>query len=702
MRPLVLLLTCLFSLPLFAQFEDSETRIYNQFIVMLKPGYSIAQLTEKHNELKTLKCVSANMNIWLLERNTTQQAEQWLQVLSKEQSIKLAQFNHHVKKRALIPNDTYFGDQWGMWNTGQQSGVVGADIQAPDAWEINHENVTVNGDTIVIAIVDGNFDLGHEDINYWVNNSEVPANGIDDDGDGYIDDVNGWNVGDTSGNINSTGFDAYHSTHCAGIAAAIGDNGKGVAGVCWGAKIMGVNYNSTLESDVVAAYSYVRDMRYLYNTTFGSKGAFVVSTNSSFGVDKEHPADYPIWCAMYDSMGAVGILSAAATANGNWNIDTQGDIPTECPSKWLVAVTNTTRNDARNQGAAYGKVGVDLGAPGTGIYSTVPTPTLYQNMTGTSMSTPHVAGAIAAMYAAACPRLIDAYLEQPDSISLLIKDYLLKSAEWNSALNNITSSNGRLNLYRAFMYLKRYNCDSCNFNITIDKIPVSCKGASNGAMAVRTDVGSAVEYSILWSNTVTTPECLSMAPGFYSVSVTDSTGCRRTWTEELHDPDTLIIGNVVTQPALNGNQGSITISASGGTDSLWYSIDGTTWQLSNTFSVAANGTFTVYVKNQSGCIVQKSVLVSGVNEVNENTFSFSVYPNPAKDVLNVTLEISKASTLTIAVVNLVGQAVNEVQQNVNGGISTVSVNTATLAQGIYLLQINNGSEKIVKRFAVEH
>ncbi len=701
MRPLVILFACFLALPVFAQFEETETRIYNQFIVMLKPGSRIEQLLENHRELNTKKCLSASMNIWLLERNTTATAEEWLLALQKDKNIKLAQFNHHVKQRSLIPDDTYFGDQWGMWNTGQQSGVPGADIQAPDAWEINHENVTVNGDTIVIAIVDGNFDLAHEDINYWTNYNEVPSNGIDDDGNGYIDDVNGWNVEDTSGNINSTGFDAYHSTHCAGIAAAIGNNAKGVAGVCWGAKIMGINYSSTLESDVVAAYSYARDMRYLYNTTFGSKGAFVVSTNSSFGVDKEHPVDYPIWCAMYDSMGAVGILSAGATANGNWNIDTQGDIPTECPSKWLVAVTNTTRNDARNQGAAYGKVNVDLGAPGTGIYSTVPSPAMYQNMTGTSMSTPHVAGAIAAMYAAACPRLIDAYIEHPDSVSLLIKDYLLQSAEWNSALNNITSTSGRLNLYRAFMYLKRYNCDSCNFNISIDKIPISCKGAANGAMAVKTDVGNAVEYSILWSNTVTTPECLSMAPGFYSVSVTDSTGCRRTWTEELHDPDTVKINSVTTTPVINGNPGSITIGASAGNDSLWYSIDGANWQAANTFTIVFNGTFTVFVKNQSGCVVSQSVLVSGLKNETAGNFSFSLYPNPAKDVLNVSVELPQQSVLNVAVVDMIGQVINETEQSFNGGISNAAINVASLASGVYLLRIHCGSSTVVKRFTIQ-
>jgi len=122
-----------------------------------------------------------------------------------------------------------------------------------------------------------------------------------------------------------------------------------------GAKILPVYGSSTTESDVIEAYDYVRTMRLLDNSSFGTQGAYVVSTNSSFGVNNGDPALYPIWCAMYDSMGAVGILSAAATANSNTNVDVLHDMPTECPSPWLVSVTGTMRNDIKIGDAAYGK-----------------------------------------------------------------------------------------------------------------------------------------------------------------------------------------------------------------------------------------------------------------------------------------------------------------------------------------------------------
>src|SRR3970282_1127191 len=102
-------------------------------------------------------------------------------------------------------------------------------------------------------------------------------------------------------------------------------------------------------------------MRKRYNETNGAAGAFVVASNSSFGVDLGQPDNFPIWCAMYDSMGAAGILSAAATANLNIDIYTEGDTPTACASQYMIAVTNTTHNDLKSGAAAYGATTIDLG-----------------------------------------------------------------------------------------------------------------------------------------------------------------------------------------------------------------------------------------------------------------------------------------------------------------------------------------------------
>ncbi len=700
MKNYSVLLFLFFTLRVFSQFEEEDNRILNQYIVMMKPEQKVKDLLRSFSGLTIKACLSQRMNIWLLEQNKTANSEALLSLLQRNPSIKLAQFNHSgIKERNLIPNDPDFNQQWSLQNTGSNGGTTGADIEATEAWNINHGNVTVDGDTLVVAVIDGKPDLSHEDLHFFTNYNEVPGNGIDDDGNGYIDDVNGWNVGDTSGNIGGTNS---HATHLAGIVGAKTDNHTGIAGVCWGVKILPVAYGNTIESNVVAAYNYVREMRILYDNTFGSKGAYVVATNSSFGIDGgpfgAHHADYPIWCAMYDSMGAVGILSAAATANKGWDIDANDDIPTGCPSKWLIAVTNTTKTDTRNTGAAFGKESVDLGAPGTGVYSTLPANT-YGNMTGTSMATPHVAGTIAAMYAAACKGLIDFYYEQPDSVALLIKEYLLNGAEWISSLNHSTVTNGRLNLYRAFRNLERFNCDSCSFNASILKSPITCYGANDGALAADVS-GSVNDYSFLWSNGWNTPEGVSAAPGFYSVDITDSSGCRRTWTEELHNPDTIIISSINTIPALGGNPGNITVIATAGKDSLSYSLDGITYQSTPTFSINANGSFTVFVKNEEGCVVQQQVVVNALNEIHSSAFEAIVYPNPATYQLNVEVNFEEITIVSLCISNSIGQKVWRGEQVFTNGNHVYSIPLSNLAGGIYFLQITSGKLNMTRKFTL--
>lgn len=689
----ILLVLMLSSAKLFSQFVGEDNRILNEFIVMLKPGHSAEQLLQQIPSAKTKECLSKRMNIYLLERNTISSAEGFLLSLQRNENIKLAQFNHRgIEQRSLMPNDSFFDLQWNMLNTGQSGGIAGADIDATEAWEINNDNITADGDTVVVAIVDGTFDMHHEEINYFVNYNEIDSNGIDDDGNTYIDDRSGWNVATNSGNVHGT-IDP-HSTHLSGIVGAIGNNAKGVAGVCWGVKILPINRKSNIESDVVMAYDYVYTMRLLYNNTFGTKGAFIVATNSSFGVNNGNPVDYQVWCAMYDALGALGILNVAATANLNINVDTQHDMPTECPSKWMIAVTNTTRTDQRNTGAAYGQINIDLGAPGTGVYSTVPLDSYGYN-TGTSMSAPHVAGTVAAMYSAACTGLIDAYHEYPDSISLTIRDYLLDGTEWNSSLNNIASTNGSLNLLRAILNLKKYNCDSCGFNIDIDKIPISCKSIGDGAIAVTTDSGSIFDYDILWSNGVAAPECLSMEPGFYTVSVRDTfTGCRRYTTAELHNPDTILISAINIVPAEGGSPGNITVVATAGNDALVYSLDGISYQQTATFSVPTNGTYTIYIKNNSGCVVQQNVIVSGIDELAVDRWQLILYPNPANDELAVySLQFPKAR-YPLQVFDLRGRKIYEVIP----AAYNLQLTTANFESGVYFLRFGNSATK----FAVIH
>lgn len=443
----LLFLLSLISLNIFAQHESEFEGAYHkgELLILLHSSSSVDQLINENQSigLRAISRLSPGMNIWQMAYDTLRVGgEQVRDMLAASHLVQLVQFNHsNIRLKSNTPNDSVYSLQWDMDK-----------ISATQAWAIDTGGFTKNGTQIVLASIDGGFDMSHPDLNPWHNQLEIPGNGIDDDGNGYIDDYRGWNTDLLNDSITlGTG----HGTNTMGISSAHGNNLIGISGVNWDVKAMPIVTNIYSEASVISAYTYVFTQRKLYNQTNGAKGAFIVSTNSSFG-PSGYGYQYPLWNAMYDSMGTVGILSAGATSNDpNCDVDTCPDIPSQCASRYTVIVTGTNAADTRHGG--YGPLNVDLAAPGNGSY-TILSGGGYGGFGGTSAASPHVAGAIALMWSVACPKMLDDYKLYPDSMAIVMKRYLLAGVDSLPLLVGKTVSGGRLNLFKALSNVLTYDC----------------------------------------------------------------------------------------------------------------------------------------------------------------------------------------------------------------------------------------------------
>lgn len=411
-------------------------------------------------QLQIGRQVSPQSNIWLLKYNQNSISEMdMLMATRRSKEVREAQFNHLLTNRNTVPNDSLLAKQWQWTNTGQTGGTADADLDAEQAWDITTGGLTALGDTIVVAIIDDGIDFNHPDLknNLWINHAEIPNNGIDDDGNGYIDDVRGWNPDTQSDDVGG----GFHGVEVAGMIGAQGNNTKGVTGINWRVKMMIIGYNSTDEADVIESYSYALKQRQLYNQSNGTKGAYVVATNSSWGINEGQPSEAPLWCAFYDTLGVHGILSCGATSNSSVNVDVVGDLPTACPSEFLIAVTATDAKDFRNF-SAFGLENVDVAAPGDNVFTTATTQfgTGYTLTSGTSFACPTTAGLIALLYSAPCSNIIELSKINPAEAAKQIRNALFAGVDVKPNLQGEIKYGGRINAYNSLLKLLE-TCGPC-------------------------------------------------------------------------------------------------------------------------------------------------------------------------------------------------------------------------------------------------
>ena len=360
-----------------------------QVLVRFKSGTNLAAAFSVHSTHKAqfLRTYRLPSNLHLVQLPTDLPVEKALDRYRRDPNVLYAEPNYRYRLLDTTPNDPRFEDLWGMNNTGQTGGAADADINAPEAWDI-----TAGSPDVVIGVLDTGIDYLHEDLaaNVFVNLGEVPGNGIDDDANGYIDDIHGIDpVGETGDPMDTQG----HGTHVSGTIAGRGNNEIGVAGVSWNTTVVGCKAFGELGAemdDILQCMDYFLQLK-----TRAENPVNIVATNNSWGGG-------PLSQALYDAIDAhrqAGMLFVAAAGN-DYGKDTDAvpHYPSAMDLDNIIAVAATDHDDALAAFSNFGRRTVDVGAPGAGIVSTLPGNN-YAAFDGTSMATPHVSGLVALLEA---------------------------------------------------------------------------------------------------------------------------------------------------------------------------------------------------------------------------------------------------------------------------------------------------------------
>lgn len=352
-----------------------------------------------------------------LENPSRENVIDTIEKLKAMPNIEYAEPNYNVYEFSE-PNDTYY-------QNGKQA-VLDL-IGAKKLWDFD-----IDCSDVTVGVMDSGIQTNHEDLidNIWVNTGEIVGDGIDNDGNGYIDDIYGWNCGDSNGDVS---YVNEHGVHVAGIVSAATNNSKGVASVARNAKIASIKiFNSSGKSTL----SYI-----IEGINYAKKNDINI-INCSFGGAGWGSTSVSIVKSAIEAVPDIFFVIAAgniATSTPQPDNDQTAVYPSQLTKDLdnVISVANTTSSDELSSTSHYGATSVDIAAPGTGIYSTIPTSS-YGTMSGTSMATPMVASAVAVMRAV-----------NPNISAKEIKETLCSSSDKLSALTGKVISGGRLNAYNA-------------------------------------------------------------------------------------------------------------------------------------------------------------------------------------------------------------------------------------------------------------
>jgi subtilisin family serine protease len=392
--------------------------VEGELLVRFKPGTSAKSMRAVHSTLGASKVRDFDFINWQHVRLPKgMSVDEGIAAYRRLASVSDVQPNY-IYRLDVTPNDPRFGSLYGMNK-----------ISAPTAWDTNTGSASV-----VVAIIDSGVAYNHEDLspNMWHNPGEIAGNGIDDDGNGYVDDVYGI---DAINNDSDPIGDLDHGTHVAGTIGAAGNNAKGVTGVNWNVRLMALKSHDASGNGTAASVLQC----FQYATMMKRRGINIRVTNNSWGGAPEAAGYDQALKDAIDAAGNAGILNAFAAGNDASNNDAVPSYPASYNSPSIIAVASSDSTDNRSSFSSYGATSVDLAAPGSSILSTVnSSTTAYGTKSGTSMATPHVAGAAA---------LLSAY--DPTLSVASLKATLMNTVDVLPQWAGKVVSGGRLNVAQA-------------------------------------------------------------------------------------------------------------------------------------------------------------------------------------------------------------------------------------------------------------